>query len=201
MADQTSTPAEAEKKKCPCNGWCTATPEEYKVLLETRCVRCGDALDYKNLDDGGGLCKPCDKSMTDEFGPRPTPAVLTPKDENLPPVPPRSIYRMDDEHEIAVDLVHTMNKVVIGGFYHHYSDPKKLYKVITVAVDESDTDNHFVIYKAVYGRLIQWARPLRSWTALVNGAPRFTLVYKPDSLQARALEQTLAAIPALDSEK
>src|SRR5208282_3311240 len=105
----------------------------------------------------------------------------------------------DDEHEIAADLVQTMSKVVIGGFYCHYSNSKKLYKVITVAVDESDTDIHFVIYKAVYGRLIQWARPLRSWTALVGDVPRFTLVYKPDSPQARALEQTLAAAALLES--
>lgn len=54
------------------------------------------------------------------------------------------------------------HKVRVGGLYYHYKNPELNYKVLMLAVTESD-DNICVIYEAQYGIRLVFVRPLNSW--------------------------------------
>lgn len=62
---------------------------------------------------------------------------------------------------------------IAPGTYRHYKGP--LYEVLDVA-RHSETEEWFVVYRALYGERGLWIRPLAMFTELVDGVPRFTLV-------------------------
>ena len=71
-----------------------------------------------------------------------------------------------------------MQKPVEGGIYRHYKN-KQLYQVLHVA-RHSETEEHLVIYRAMYGDYGIWARPLDMFledVTLPDGTtvPRFAM--------------------------
>ena len=70
-------------------------------------------------------------------------------------------------------------KVKINGLYYHYKNPKNIYKVITLAITESN-DSLSVIYEAQYGDKLIFVRPLISWLDKVEWnnkvTDRFTFI-------------------------
>ena len=62
---------------------------------------------------------------------------------------------------------------ITPGTYRHYKGP--LYEVMDVA-QHSETEEWFVVYRALYGERGLWIRPLAMFTELVDGVPRFELV-------------------------
>ena len=62
-----------------------------------------------------------------------------------------------------------MHEVKIGAIYRHFKG--NLYKVLDIVNDaESDNDNlkKVVIYEALYGENLKWARPYESFASLVD---------------------------------
>lgn len=49
-----------------------------------------------------------------------------------------------------------------GDFYYHHKSPDKLYRIITLALDEG-TETPIVIYQAQYGKKLIWSRPLSNF--------------------------------------
>jgi len=62
---------------------------------------------------------------------------------------------------------------IVPGTYRHYKGP--LYEVMDVA-RHSETEDWFVVYRALYGERGLWIRPLEMFTEEVDGVPRFALV-------------------------
>ena len=48
------------------------------------------------------------------------------------------------------------------GIYYHHKNPKKLYRILHLAIDES-TDTVSVVYQALYGKKIIFIRSLDSF--------------------------------------
>lgn len=67
--------------------------------------------------------------------------------------------------------------MISPGLYRHYKG--KVYQVVGVA-HHSETEEEFVVYRALYGRFDLWVRPLKMFTEQVerNGkmVPRFEVV-------------------------
>lgn len=55
----------------------------------------------------------------------------------------------------------------VGELYVHYRDPSKTYKVRYIALDEK-TQEVVVVYTAMYGLQLTWARFITKWFELVN---------------------------------
>jgi hypothetical protein len=65
----------------------------------------------------------------------------------------------------------------IGGRYRHYKG--NMYQVVALAIIEA-TNEPAVIYKALYGKELQFIRPISDWLMTVewqgSTVPRFTLI-------------------------
>ncbi|MCU1716576.1 DUF1653 domain-containing protein [Pseudomonas sp. 5P_3.1_Bac2] len=73
------------------------------------------------------------------------------------------------------------------GLYRHYKGPE--YRVFGV-VQHSETEQHLVMYQALYGEFGLWVRPLEMFCASVEvdgeKVPRFALVEAETSLFTRS---------------
>ena len=67
------------------------------------------------------------------------------------------------------------------GIYHHYKG--NTYQVLGVAM-HSETEEEFVVYRALYGNRGLWVRPLKMFQGKVEvkeeSIPRFELIQKED---------------------
>lgn len=85
----------------------------------------------------------------------------------------------DSQDNLLIKLDKAATFVTVGAKYYHYKHPELFYKVIRLAITESD-DEICVIYEAQYGNHLTFVRPLKSWLEKVdyNGQKldRFTLV-------------------------
>jgi hypothetical protein len=81
------------------------------------------------------------------------------------------------EETLIAEIEKAKSLVSVGGFYTHYKNPDKQYKVTEIAILEA-TDELCVIYQAQYGEKLTFARPLASWLETIkwqnNLVPRFT---------------------------
>lgn len=81
-------------------------------------------------------------------------------------------------HTSEAELLNVLSKVDVkpGDKYHHYSDSEKHYEVLNVALDES-TESPVIIYRALYGERLTWARRYDVWISPVMSCdklvPRF----------------------------
>lgn len=86
-------------------------------------------------------------------------------------------------HKSQDELVHDLEKakesVAIGSTYVHFKSPGMQYRVQDFAIDTTTTEA-LVIYKALYGQGMLFARPLGEWLDEVafegRRTKRFTLV-------------------------
>lgn len=82
------------------------------------------------------------------------------------------------QYELTDELQKASKKVKIGGYYYHYKNISNTYKVLNLAITESD-DKICVIYEAQYGKKLIFVRPLESWLDKVSWQgqviKRFTL--------------------------
>lgn len=62
--------------------------------------------------------------------------------------------------------------LIVRGIYRHYKG--NLYEVLEIA-KHSETEEVFVVYRALYGDYGVWVRPLGMFTETVNGVSRFAL--------------------------
>lgn len=65
-------------------------------------------------------------------------------------------------------------KIKVGRFYYHYKNPRKLYIVDKIAINEVD-EKVMVVYTSCDHEQITWVRSLESWLETVNGVQRFSL--------------------------
>jgi hypothetical protein len=76
------------------------------------------------------------------------------------------------------ELKKAASKVKVGKLYYHYKNPDATYKVLRLAITESD-DTVCVVYEAQYDKRLVFVRPLRSWLGTVQlgdaVVQRFTL--------------------------
>ncbi len=83
------------------------------------------------------------------------------------------------QNVLSDKLKRAATEVRIGGIYSHYKRPTETYRVVNLAVTESD-DEVCVVYEAQYGERLMFVRPLTSWLDTVerDGVPvdRFTLL-------------------------
>jgi hypothetical protein len=70
------------------------------------------------------------------------------------------------------------NIVRKGQLYYHYKDKSKLYLVTNLVINE-ETEEPMVVYRALYGECITWARNYSSWSLHMDATPKFTLVELP----------------------
>lgn len=79
--------------------------------------------------------------------------------------------------KVVADIYDDADTPIPLGTYRHYKD--KLYEVIGFAV-HSETLEDMVIYKALYGEMKTWVRPLVMWNELIETGnekiKRFTIV-------------------------
>ena len=82
------------------------------------------------------------------------------------------------QDELAAQLKKAAQQVKIGGFYTHYRAPDQTYRVLYLGFLEA-SDEPCVIYQALYGEKIIYARAVDRWLDQVehNGqlVPRFQL--------------------------
>ena len=86
------------------------------------------------------------------------------------------------EHEtydhLANKLEVAANRVILGGFYSHYKNPAKLYRVEKLVILES-TDEVAVLYSEKSNQQVFFVRSLTSWLETVEWdrkkQPRFNL--------------------------
>jgi len=71
------------------------------------------------------------------------------------------------QDELVNKLEQAKEAVAVGGVYQHYKQPDKSYKVLHLAITESD-DELCVIYQAQYEERLIFVRPLKSWLDKVN---------------------------------
>lgn len=80
---------------------------------------------------------------------------------------------------LTLDLKRAAEQINVGKTYYHYKKPDNFYKVIHLAVMESD-DSVCIIYQAQYGDKFIFVRPLNSWLEKIEWhgeiVDRFTLV-------------------------
>lgn len=83
------------------------------------------------------------------------------------------------QNVLIKELNEASSKVLVGGQYFHYKNPDNTYKVLQLAIMESD-ENVCVIYQAQYGEELIFVRPLSSWLEKVQWqektVKRFTLI-------------------------
>jgi hypothetical protein len=69
----------------------------------------------------------------------------------------------------------------INALYYHYRNSDKYYQVKAIASSNA-IEKHLVIYQALYGKQLTWARSIDVWSELVeyNGilVPRFKQIYE-----------------------
>lgn len=70
-------------------------------------------------------------------------------------------------NELKNTLDQANQKVQVGKLYYHYRNPKQLYKVLALAIDEK-SDTPCVVYQAQYGDNLIWVRALSVWCELVE---------------------------------
>lgn len=84
------------------------------------------------------------------------------------------------QDELAHDLEKAKKCVTIGGTYVHFKSPGMQYRVQDFAIDTTTTEV-LVIYKALYGQGVLFARPLSEWLDEVDfegrRIKRFALVH------------------------
>jgi hypothetical protein len=80
-------------------------------------------------------------------------------------------------HQILEEELQKAGKQVkVGGTYSHFKHPERLYKVVSLGVQEG-TDRICVIYRAEYNKDLVFVRDLDSWLEKPKeGIDRFTLV-------------------------
>lgn len=84
-------------------------------------------------------------------------------------------------HSSESELLEKLSQVNVrpGELYYHNSDPTKHYKILNIALEES-SESPQVIYQALYGERLVWARNYNNWIAqvIVNGKniARFTKI-------------------------
>ena len=63
-----------------------------------------------------------------------------------------------------------MREIIIGKKYRHFKG--KMYKVIDIVYDSESNNNEelkkIVIYQALYGDMLKWARPYDMFNSLVD---------------------------------
>lgn len=64
--------------------------------------------------------------------------------------------------DIEREMAEAAKRVKVGGTYAHYKNPKNLYTVEALAIQEA-TDKVCVVYRAKYGRKPLFVRGLDSW--------------------------------------
>lgn len=76
------------------------------------------------------------------------------------------------------DLKEKLNDVNVKAeeIYYHHSDKEKHYKIIGKVV-YYNTQDVLIIYQALYGERLVWARDSEQWFEFVNGGTKFTKVY------------------------
>jgi hypothetical protein len=73
------------------------------------------------------------------------------------------IFMEHKSHQILEEELQKAEKLVkVGGIYSHFKHPEKLYKVISLGVQES-TDKICVVYRAEYNKKLVFVRDLDSW--------------------------------------
>jgi len=79
-------------------------------------------------------------------------------------------------YEIRKLLRRAKTKVRVGAFYYHYKNPKKIYRVEKLAINEADSTVVVVVYSAHDNDdEITWVRPIDSFLENVgNVQSRFT---------------------------
>lgn len=77
-------------------------------------------------------------------------------------------YTMHKDHkELEAELRSAAKKVVVGGIYVHFKNPRQTYKVLHIAITERD-DKICVIYQAQYNESLIFVRPLSGWLGKVE---------------------------------
>jgi hypothetical protein len=80
------------------------------------------------------------------------------------------------EAELQSRLDDTGSVVQVGGKYRHYKG--NMYQVVALAIMEA-TNEPAVVYKAAYGKRLQFIRPISDWLMMVEwqgaSVPRFKL--------------------------
>jgi hypothetical protein len=67
-----------------------------------------------------------------------------------------------NEAELLKSINDAKDEVTIGAFYFHYKRPHLKYKVLNMALNESDLIV-CVVYQAQYGDKLVFIRPLTDW--------------------------------------
>ncbi len=85
------------------------------------------------------------------------------------------------ETELQDMLQRATAKVVIGGRYRHFKDPSHVYTVQSLVIWVG-TNEVAVIYKALYGAEVTFARALSEWLEVVEwgGRPMARFTRLPD---------------------
>ena len=74
------------------------------------------------------------------------------------------------DSELATMIALASSLIKVGGIYSHYKNPDNKYKVLGLAILESNTEV-CVIYEPQYGAKLPFVRPLSNWLEelTVNG--------------------------------
>lgn len=74
---------------------------------------------------------------------------------------------------VQAALERAREAVVIGGTYYHYRNPGDSYIVLCLGF--TSAGDVYVMYEALYGEKLVWARPVSSWLDTIGIHKRFTL--------------------------
>lgn len=81
--------------------------------------------------------------------------------------------------ELSERLNYAKLQVEVGGTYQHFRDSSKHYKVLAIALNESN-EEPVVVYQSLYMPYVIWTRPVTLWTERVDNegklVPRFQKV-------------------------
>jgi hypothetical protein len=73
------------------------------------------------------------------------------------------------QHTSESELANTIKNINIrsGDIYYHYRSPDKYYKILNVALFEAN-EKPMVVYQALYGKKLIWARNYELWCEEIN---------------------------------
>ncbi len=81
--------------------------------------------------------------------------------------------------ELSKLIDYASSSVIVGGVYSHYKNSDNKYKILHLAIIESNAEV-CVVYKPQYGAKIPFVRPLSNWLEekVIDGrkVKRFTLI-------------------------